>query len=262
MQLKTTHWTSKKVKTYFKTQGVFCFSLVLISRIHEQTLKVSLTLVNIHVFMGKFPYCILQVLFFDFHCFKSVTNSTEVSLWLILSIWPQWLGQSILETCKLSKCSGLPVCLQVNSHCDDIVANGGLQLLQRVYQLRRDSLKIQRNIVRIIGNLALNENVHQAIVQSGKSATHFYGGFVAVGLGALVLGKLLIKKNKEKDLGPTSACSYLLHIHHYKKKKTDSYPYLLHTTFMFVSFFRLLYIHITLYVCLHGAFVFQAGFLS
>uniref|UniRef100_A0A8C3A1K7 Protein SERAC1 n=1 Tax=Cyclopterus lumpus TaxID=8103 RepID=A0A8C3A1K7_CYCLU len=56
---------------------------------------------------------------------------------------------------------------KVHSHCDHIVANGGLQLLQRVYQLRRDSLKIQRNIVRIIGNLALNESVHQAISQSG-----------------------------------------------------------------------------------------------
>ncbi|KAM3602899.1 uncharacterized protein V6R79_013118 [Siganus canaliculatus] len=56
---------------------------------------------------------------------------------------------------------------KVQSHCDHIVANGGLQLLQRVYQLRRDSLKIQRNIVRIIGNLALNESIHQAIVQSG-----------------------------------------------------------------------------------------------
>ncbi|XP_029983887.1 protein SERAC1 isoform X1 [Sphaeramia orbicularis] len=56
---------------------------------------------------------------------------------------------------------------KVQSHCDHIVANGGLQLLQREYQLRRNSLKIQRNIVRIIGNLALNESVHQAIVQSG-----------------------------------------------------------------------------------------------
>uniref|UniRef100_A0A8C7D9S2 Protein SERAC1 n=1 Tax=Oncorhynchus kisutch TaxID=8019 RepID=A0A8C7D9S2_ONCKI len=58
---------------------------------------------------------------------------------------------------------------KVQSHCDHIVANGGLQLLQRVYQLRRDSPKIQRNIVRIIGNLALNDSVHQAIVQSGGS---------------------------------------------------------------------------------------------
>ncbi|XP_066532976.1 protein SERAC1 [Hoplias malabaricus] len=56
---------------------------------------------------------------------------------------------------------------KVPSHCDHIVANGGLQLLQRIYQLRHDSQKIQRNIVRIIGNLALNENLHTAIVQSG-----------------------------------------------------------------------------------------------
>uniref|UniRef100_A0A3Q0RIH3 Protein SERAC1 n=1 Tax=Amphilophus citrinellus TaxID=61819 RepID=A0A3Q0RIH3_AMPCI len=56
---------------------------------------------------------------------------------------------------------------KVRSHCDHIVASGGLQLLQRVYQLRRDSMKIQRNIVRIIGNLALNEGAHQAIAQSG-----------------------------------------------------------------------------------------------
>ncbi|XP_030628325.1 protein SERAC1 [Chanos chanos] len=56
---------------------------------------------------------------------------------------------------------------KVPCHCDHIVANGGLQLLQRVYQLRKDSQKIQRNIVRIIGNLALNDNLHTAIVQSG-----------------------------------------------------------------------------------------------
>ncbi|CAL8318034.1 unnamed protein product [Boreogadus saida] len=56
---------------------------------------------------------------------------------------------------------------KVQSHCDHIVAHGGLQLLQRVFQLRKDSLKIQRNVVRIVGNLALNERVHQAIVQSG-----------------------------------------------------------------------------------------------
>ncbi|KAM9355214.1 protein SERAC1 isoform 3-T5 [Pholidichthys leucotaenia] len=56
---------------------------------------------------------------------------------------------------------------KVQSHCDHIVASGGLQLLQRVYQLRKDSPKIQRNIVRIIGNLTLNEGVHQAIAQSG-----------------------------------------------------------------------------------------------
>ncbi|XP_061100132.1 protein SERAC1 [Conger conger] len=56
---------------------------------------------------------------------------------------------------------------KVPSHCDPIVAKGGLLLLQRVFQLRNDSQKIQRNIVRIIGNLALNDSLHNAIVQSG-----------------------------------------------------------------------------------------------
>ncbi|XP_067845259.1 protein SERAC1 isoform X2 [Heptranchias perlo] len=56
---------------------------------------------------------------------------------------------------------------KVPSHCDKIVTNGGLQLLQKIYQLRQDSQKIQRNIIRIIGNLALNERLHSAIAQSG-----------------------------------------------------------------------------------------------
>lgn len=73
-----------------------------------------------------------------------------------------------LHVCSwLILCCNVPNYMQVRSHCDHIVANGGLQLLQRVYQLRRDSMKIQRNIVRIIGNLALNEGAHQAIAQSG-----------------------------------------------------------------------------------------------
>ncbi|XP_072437212.1 protein SERAC1 isoform X2 [Chiloscyllium punctatum] len=56
---------------------------------------------------------------------------------------------------------------KVPSHCDKIVMNGGLQLLQKIYQLRHDSQKIQRNIIRTIGNLALHEHLHSAIVQSG-----------------------------------------------------------------------------------------------
>ncbi|XP_069788295.1 protein SERAC1 isoform X2 [Narcine bancroftii] len=56
---------------------------------------------------------------------------------------------------------------KVPSHCDAIVANGGLQLLQKIFQLRQDSQKIQRNIIRTVGNLALNECLHPAIVQSG-----------------------------------------------------------------------------------------------
>ncbi|XP_067900822.1 protein SERAC1 isoform X2 [Heterodontus francisci] len=56
---------------------------------------------------------------------------------------------------------------KVPSHCDKIVLNGGLQLLQKMYQLRQDSQTIQRNIIRTIGNLALNEHLHSAIAQSG-----------------------------------------------------------------------------------------------
>lgn len=57
---------------------------------------------------------------------------------------------------------------QVSSHCDKIEAQGGLQLLQRIYQLRKDSAKIQRNIIRIIGNMALDERLHSSIVRAGK----------------------------------------------------------------------------------------------
>ncbi|XP_063299475.1 protein SERAC1 isoform X2 [Pelobates fuscus] len=56
---------------------------------------------------------------------------------------------------------------EIPSHSDKIVSNGGLQLLQRIYLLRMDSQKIQRSIVRIIGNLALNEHLHTDIVDSG-----------------------------------------------------------------------------------------------
>uniref|UniRef100_A0A673STM8 Serine active site containing 1 n=1 Tax=Suricata suricatta TaxID=37032 RepID=A0A673STM8_SURSU len=56
---------------------------------------------------------------------------------------------------------------KIPTHCDEIEANGGLQLLQRLYQLHKDCPKIQRNIMRIIGNMALNEHLHSTIVRSG-----------------------------------------------------------------------------------------------
>ncbi|XP_062912635.1 protein SERAC1 isoform X2 [Mobula hypostoma] len=56
---------------------------------------------------------------------------------------------------------------KVSSHCDAMVANGGLQLLQKIYHLRQDSQKIQRNIIRTIGNVALHDHLHSAIAQSG-----------------------------------------------------------------------------------------------
>ncbi|XP_077611249.1 protein SERAC1 [Crocuta crocuta] len=56
---------------------------------------------------------------------------------------------------------------EIPTHCDEIEANGGLQLLQRLYQLHKDCPKVQRNIMRIIGNMALNEHLHSTIVRSG-----------------------------------------------------------------------------------------------
>ncbi|KFO32828.1 Protein SERAC1 [Fukomys damarensis] len=56
---------------------------------------------------------------------------------------------------------------EISTHCDNIEAYGGLQLLQRLYQLHKDYPKVQRNIMRVIGNMALNEHLHSAIVRSG-----------------------------------------------------------------------------------------------
>ncbi|XP_073527616.1 protein SERAC1 [Phyllobates terribilis] len=56
---------------------------------------------------------------------------------------------------------------RISTHADSIVSNGGLQLLQRIYLLRKDSQKIQRSIMRVIGNLALHEHLHSSIVDSG-----------------------------------------------------------------------------------------------
>ncbi|NP_001125425.2 protein SERAC1 [Pongo abelii] len=56
---------------------------------------------------------------------------------------------------------------EISTHCDKIEANGGLQLLQRLYQLHKDCPKVQRNIMRVIGNMALNEHLHSSIVRSG-----------------------------------------------------------------------------------------------
>ncbi|XP_005065973.2 protein SERAC1 isoform X2 [Mesocricetus auratus] len=56
---------------------------------------------------------------------------------------------------------------EIPSHCDHIEAGGGLQLLQRLFRLHKDCPTVQRSIMRIIGNMALNERLHPAIVRSG-----------------------------------------------------------------------------------------------
>ncbi|KAM5286051.1 uncharacterized protein RBU33_002502 isoform 7-T7 [Hipposideros larvatus] len=55
---------------------------------------------------------------------------------------------------------------EIPTHCDKIEANRGLQLLQRLYQLHKDCPKVQRCILRVIGNMALNEHLHSTIVRS------------------------------------------------------------------------------------------------
>ncbi|XP_046771074.1 protein SERAC1 isoform X3 [Gallus gallus] len=77
------------------------------------------------------------------------------------------LGKVPSETVELFCLQALVQHSKVSSHCDKIEAQGGLQLLQRIYQLRKDSAKIQRNIIRIIGNMALDERLHSSIVRAG-----------------------------------------------------------------------------------------------
>eukprot|EP00079_Xenopus_tropicalis_P025742 XP_012819202.1 PREDICTED: protein SERAC1 isoform X2 [Xenopus tropicalis] len=71
------------------------------------------------------------------------------------------------EKVELSSLQALLKHSKIPTHCVKIVSGGGLQLLQRIYLLRKDAQKIQRTIVRIIGNLALHENLHSEIVDSG-----------------------------------------------------------------------------------------------
>ncbi|XP_026531056.1 protein SERAC1 isoform X1 [Notechis scutatus] len=56
---------------------------------------------------------------------------------------------------------------KIPSHCNKIEANKGLQLLQKLYHLHRDSHKIQRSIIHIIGNMALDERLHASITRAG-----------------------------------------------------------------------------------------------
>uniref|UniRef100_A0A8C5TFH7 Protein SERAC1 n=1 Tax=Malurus cyaneus samueli TaxID=2593467 RepID=A0A8C5TFH7_9PASS len=71
------------------------------------------------------------------------------------------------ETVELFCLQALVQHSKICSHCDKIEAKGGLQLLQRIYQQRKHSAKIQRNIIRIIGNMALDEHLHSSIVRAG-----------------------------------------------------------------------------------------------
>ncbi|XP_044277931.1 protein SERAC1 isoform X1 [Varanus komodoensis] len=56
---------------------------------------------------------------------------------------------------------------KIPSHCDEIESKRGLQLLRKLYHLCRDSPKIQRSIIHIIGNMALDEQLHLSILSAG-----------------------------------------------------------------------------------------------
>uniref|UniRef100_A0A8D0G729 Protein SERAC1 n=1 Tax=Sphenodon punctatus TaxID=8508 RepID=A0A8D0G729_SPHPU len=96
--------------------------------------------------------------------------SLEDELRLLLVSLPQTdLDQCVqhFTSLALRESSQTLAAKRVPTHCDQIEANGGLQLLQRIYQLRKDSAKIQRNIIRILGNMALDEQLHSSIVRAG-----------------------------------------------------------------------------------------------
>ncbi|CAH1785151.1 unnamed protein product [Owenia fusiformis] len=56
---------------------------------------------------------------------------------------------------------------KILSHCEQIVEHGGLQMLLRASYERSRSLKIQRIVARIIGNIAVCPNLAENIVQAG-----------------------------------------------------------------------------------------------
>ena len=56
---------------------------------------------------------------------------------------------------------------QLLSHCHQIVNLGGLELLQRIYENRRHSIKVKRSIARILGNIAVCPSLRDNIVQAG-----------------------------------------------------------------------------------------------
>uniref|UniRef100_A0A2K6DNI2 Protein SERAC1 n=1 Tax=Macaca nemestrina TaxID=9545 RepID=A0A2K6DNI2_MACNE len=97
-------------------------------------------------------------------------SSTEEELRQLLASLPQTELDECIQyftSLALSESSQSLAAQKISTHCDKIEANGGLQLLQRLYQLHKDCPKVQRNIMRIIGNMALNEHLHSSIVRSG-----------------------------------------------------------------------------------------------
>ena len=57
---------------------------------------------------------------------------------------------------------------QIPGHCIEMVNLGALTLLQRVYMKHSSSVVFRRHIAWILGNLALNQNLHKNIIDGGR----------------------------------------------------------------------------------------------
>ncbi|XP_033119502.1 protein SERAC1-like [Anneissia japonica] len=56
---------------------------------------------------------------------------------------------------------------EIESHAEDIISNGGLQMLMELQQVRPHSLQLHCYIAQVLGNLAVYTRFHQNIIQAG-----------------------------------------------------------------------------------------------
>ncbi|XP_064600503.1 protein SERAC1-like [Liolophura sinensis] len=76
------------------------------------------------------------------------------------------LSEVPVEKVEKISLDALAIHSTVTSHCPDIVQLGGLQLLQKIQGKRKNNVT-RRLIARIIGNLAVDYNLHSDIIKSG-----------------------------------------------------------------------------------------------
>uniref|UniRef100_A0A2R9AMG5 Protein SERAC1 n=1 Tax=Pan paniscus TaxID=9597 RepID=A0A2R9AMG5_PANPA len=96
---------------------------------------------------------------------RSEESDLQISFFLVKQKY--YFGEVPSATVEMFCLEAIVKHSEISTHCDKIEANGGLQLLQRLYRLHKDCPKVQRNIMRVIGNMALNEHLHSSIVRSG-----------------------------------------------------------------------------------------------
>lgn len=54
------------------------------------------------------------------------------------------------------------------SHCAEMVKLGAMPLLHRVYMKNKRSVVIRRHVAHIIGNMAVDKNLHKQIINAGN----------------------------------------------------------------------------------------------